>query len=207
MTAAREAARRATSQNNMKHLALALHNYADARGHFPPAVVLGPDGKTPHSWRVEILPYLEITGVQLHKQYKMDEPWDSDNNKKILLQMPSVFRSPNDNEKSFHTAYFAVTGPETIFFDAKGTKFQQITDGTSNTIMLVEAKRDIPWTKPEDIPVDADKPLPKLGGWTEGGFNATFADGSVRMVADKVDEDVLRALFTKAGREPVSLPQ
>ena len=166
-------------------------------------MVLGPDGKMSHSWRIEILPYLEVGGEQLHKQYKMDEPWDSDNNKKVLLQMPSVFRSPNDNEKSFHAAYFAVTGPQTIFCDGKGTKLQQITDGTSNTIMLVEAKRNIPWTKPEDIPVDVG-PLPRLGGWIEGGFNVTLADGSVRTLPNKIEETTLRALFTKASGEPVN---
>ena len=188
----------------MKQLAFALHNYDSSRSHIPPAVVLGPDAKTPHSWRLRYLPYLGVEGQQLYKQYKLDEPWDSDNNKKILLQMPSVFRSPNDNEKSFHAAYFAVTGPQTIFDGDNGTKFQQVTDGTSNTIMLVEAKRDIPWTKPEDIPVDADKPLPKLGGWTEGRFNAALADGSVRTFSNKLEETTLRALFTKAGGEPVN---
>jgi hypothetical protein len=137
----------------------------------------------------------------------MDEPWDSESNKKILLQMPAVFRSPNDNEKSFHASYFAVTGPPAIFCDDKGTSFRQITDGMSNTIMLVEAKRDIPWTKPEDISVDADKPLPKLGGWTVGGFIATFADGSVRLISENVDEASLRALFTMAGGEVVVVPQ
>jgi hypothetical protein len=137
----------------------------------------------------------------------MDEPWDSESNKKILLQMPAVFRSPNDNEKSLHASYFAVTGPQSIFCDDKGTKLQQITDGMSNTIMLVEAMRDIPWTKPEDITVDTDKPLPKIGGWTAGGFIATFADGSVRVISENIDEALLRALFTMAGGEVVVVPQ
>jgi hypothetical protein len=204
MKAAREAARGAQSSNNMKQLAIVLHSYADAHGHFPPAVVLGRDGKTPHSWRVEVLPYLDQAA--LYNQYKMDEPWDSENNKKVLLQMPAVFRSPNDNEKSFHASYVAVTGPETIFCDDRGTKFQQITDGTSNTIMLVEVKGHIPWTKPEDIVINADKELPMLGGWAEENFLATFADGSVQPIPKNVDEAALRALFTKAGGEPVNRP-
>ncbi len=48
-----------SSKNHLKQLALAMHNYHDVYHHFPPAVVIGPDGKTPHSWRVELLPFLE----------------------------------------------------------------------------------------------------------------------------------------------------
>ena len=88
-----------------------------------------------------------------------------------------------------------------------------ITDGTSNTILVVEAERDIPWTKPEDIAYDPDKPLPKFGGRPlpagisgANGFLASFADGSVRFISDTTDEVTLRALITKAGGEVVQVP-
>jgi hypothetical protein len=64
--------------NQMKQLGLALHNYAAANGHLPPAVSRGPDGKPLLSWRVAILPYLEEE--QLYKQFHQDEPWDSPHN-------------------------------------------------------------------------------------------------------------------------------
>jgi biopolymer transport protein ExbD len=73
--------------------------------------------------------------------------------------------------------------------------------------MLVEANRDIPWTKPEDIEIDADpaKPLPKVGGHLQpdGMWIAAFCDGSVRVISDAIDPKTLRALFTVGGREPV----
>lgn len=201
--AARNAAQIAQSQNNMKQLMLAMHNYHDVNGHFPAAVVIGPDGKTPHSWRIEVLPYLEQNA--LYQQYKMDEPWDSDNNKKVLEKMPVVFRHPKAaNTKD--ASYFALTGETTLFSDNKGTNFAQVTDGTSNTIALVEAQREIPWTKPEDIPYDPAKPLPKLGGFEPGIFTAAIADGSVRNLQQNIDEKLLRALITKAGGEPANIP-
>jgi hypothetical protein len=80
-----------------------------------------------------------------------------------------------------------------------------ITDGTSNTLLVVEAKRAIPWTKPEDIPFAPDQPLPKLGGFALRGFDALFCDGSVRFIMDSIDENVLRALITRAGGEIISL--
>jgi len=200
---AREAARRAQSSNNLKQLALAMHIYADVHGSFPPAVLIGPDGKTPHSWRVAILPYLEQDA--LYRQYKFDEPWDSENNQRVLEQMPVFFRSPNDERRGFNTSYFAITGEGTLFSGKQGSRFADITDGTSNTIMFVEAQRDIPWTKPEDIPLDQATP-PQLGGFANNGFNAAFADGSVRFMSNQVDPAMLKALITKAGGEVVNFP-
>ncbi len=78
-------------------------------------------------------------------------------------------------------SYYVLTGEGGIFNDKpakKGTGFEKILDGTSNTLLLVEAKRDIPWTKPEDIAFDSQKP-PELGGFTPGVFGIAIADGSV----------------------------
>jgi len=201
MAQARESASRTQSQNNLKQLGLAMHIYADQFKTFPPAVVIGPDGKTPHSWRVAVLPYIEQQA--LYNQYKFDEPWDSEANRKVLAQMPAQFRNPSDDSKSTNTAYFVFTGKGALFGDDKGPNFAEITDGMSNTIMIVEAKRDVPWTKPEDFEYDAKQPLPKLGGFFPGGFNATFGDGSVRFLQDSINEQALRALITKGGGETV----
>ena len=200
---AREAARRAQSINNLKQLALAMHVYAEEHKTFPPAVLYSPDGKTAHSWRVAILPYLDQ--VSLYQQYRLDEPWDSVNNKKVLEKMPAVFRDPYDLADSTISSYFVLTGPTTVFFDKKGAELAKITDGTSNTLMIVEAKRDIPWTKPEDVPYDKEKPLPKLGGRYADVFLAAFCDGSVRAISQRVDERNLRGAMTRDGGEVIEL--
>ena len=83
-------------------------------------------------------------------------------------------------------------------------KLADILDGTSNTIALVEAKRDIPWTRPEDIPYAAGKLLPKFGGRHPGIFLALFFDGSVHAISQQVEDRVLRALITPDGGEPVT---
>ncbi|HEX6985255.1 MAG TPA: carboxypeptidase regulatory-like domain-containing protein, partial [Planctomycetaceae bacterium] len=80
-------------------------------------------------------------------------------------------------------------------------------DGTSNTLLVVEAKRDVPWTKPEDIPFDpekADELLKQgLGGNHAGGFLALLADGSVRFISEAVDRAVFKGLVTPAGGEVI----
>ncbi len=77
---------------------------------------------------------------------------------------------------------------------------------SSNTILIVEAKRDIPWTKPEDIEIDPDstKPLPKFGiGRPNGEFVVAMADGSCRGALEALDPKVLCALFTITGGENI----
>jgi beta-lactamase regulating signal transducer with metallopeptidase domain len=201
VTAAREAARRTQSRNNLKQIALAMHNYHDAQGCFPPAVLYGPDGKTPYSWRVALLPYLD-QGAQ-YQQYRFDEPWDGPNNRKLLAQVPPVLRCSNAAGDPSHTSYFVLTGPDTVFSGAKGKSIRDIVDGTSNTVLAVESNLAVPWTKPEDIVYDATKPLPKFGGLYQGGFNTALCDGAVRFISSNVDEKSMRALITAAGAEVI----
>jgi hypothetical protein len=189
--------------NNLKQLALAMHNYHDKNSHFPPAVLMGPDGKTPHSWRVELLPFLDQK--KLFDQYRMNEPWDSENNKKVLEQIPEQFRSPFDDPKSTNSGYYVFVGPGTMFEGKEGIKLQEITDGTSNTLMVVEAKRNIPWTRPDDIPFDPEKPLPVLGGFVKGQFNAALGDGSARVFDIEKTKDQLKWLIQRNDGHPIDV--
>ncbi|HEY2251385.1 MAG TPA: DUF1559 domain-containing protein, partial [Planctomycetaceae bacterium] len=215
---ARQAATRTQSINNLKQLGLAMHNYASVNNTFPPAVLYGPDGKTPYSWRIALLPYLDQAA--LYGQYDKNEPWDGPNNKLVLAKMPVLFRDTGDPADSTFSSYYVLTGPSTIFFGKEGCKIQEITDGLSNTLMIVEAKRDIPWTKPEDIPYAADvaagdapsravsryitnAALPKLGGHHPDIFLAELGDGSVRALPQKIDPAFLRSLMTRDGGEVI----
>ena len=188
------AAKRVQSVNNLKNIALAFHNYHSIHGHFPLAVLYDKETGTPYSWRVAILPFIDQKA--LYAEYRLDEPWDSENNLKVAENLVEIFASPTD--PSSNAAYFALVGPETVFTGKKGVKIQQIADGTSDTILVVEAKRDIPWTKPEDIPYSSEKPLPILGGFFKGGFHVALCDGSVHFLPDDVDPKTLRHLIEKA---------
>jgi beta-lactamase regulating signal transducer with metallopeptidase domain len=199
---AREAARRARSRNNLKQIGIAFHNYHEAHSRFPGPTNVGPDGKTVHSWRVALLPFLDARG--LHKEYKLDEPWDSENNKKVLAKMPNTFRNPIATGDATHSSYFVLTGADTAIGDgSKEIRFFDVQDGLSNTILAVEAQREIPWTKPEDIPYDAEKDLPKFGGYHKGGFHVVLVDGSVRYLSELINPETLRNLITRSDGTPL----
>jgi hypothetical protein len=200
---ARAAARRALSVNKLRQIGIALHNYHDVHKHFPPAVIMGPDGKTPHSWRVALLPYLDKPG--LYEQYRLDEPWDSEHNRSLVAAGAELFSVPSETP-SDDCGYFALVGPGTAFDpDKTPLGVRNIVDGTSKTVAIVEAKRSIPWTTPEDVVYDPDGPLPKLGGFFTGGFDALFLDAHVSFLPDDVDERLLRALISYSGRESTTV--
>ena len=90
---AREAARRSACKNNLKQIGLALHNYHNAYGSFPPAFVPDAEGHPAHSWRVLLLPYVD--GEELYSLYRFDEPWNGPHNSKLADKIPSVYRCPS----------------------------------------------------------------------------------------------------------------
>jgi hypothetical protein len=200
----RMAAARVSSTNNMKQIVLACHNYADTYGHFPHDIT-DKDGKPLLSWRVAILPYLEQGN--LYNQFKLDEPWDSENNKKWSAAAVKVYMSPNANPITppGMTQYKGFAGPGAMFEPGKKIRFADITDGTSNTILFVEAGDPIPWAKPGDIPFDPKKPLPKLAlPGVDEIVNAALCDGSIRAIMIKaITEKTLKNAITKDDGNPL----
>src|SRR5262245_13708538 len=156
------ASRRTQSQNNLKQIALAMHNYHDTYNMLPPAAICDKNGKPLLSWRVAILPYIEQDN--LYKQFKLDEPWDSDHNKRLAMITVPTYMLPGDKTKrDFPSTYYRVFYGNDAMFDLKnGTPFARITDGLSNVFMVVEAADAVPWSKPDDLAYDPTQ-TPKLG--------------------------------------------
>ena len=194
---------RTRSINNMKQLVLAAHNYMDAYKTFPPAYSADKNGKPLLSWRVYLLPFLDQE--KLYKEFHLDEPWDSEHNKKLIARMPAVFRSSTNPKLNaeFKTTYLAPIGEATMFPGAKGVRISDVADGTSNTIFLVDANDDhaVVWTQPKDLDYDAKEPMKGLGGRFQNIFLAAMADGSVRSISKSITKTTLQAAFTRNGGE------
>jgi hypothetical protein len=200
--AAREAARRAQCSNNLKQIALAMHNYHTVHNVLPPGLTVSPDGKPLLSWRVLLLPYLNQNS--LYEQFKLDEPWDSPNNKPLLAQMPNVFQCPSAPQAGpDKTVYQVLIGPGTLFDKPEGNSFSDVTDGTVNTLMVVESKVPAPWTQPEGLKFTPETPIQGLGSAHAGGFDAAFADGSIKFIKNSIAPNMLDAMATRNGGEVI----
>ncbi len=190
------------ARNNLKMIALAFHNFHSAYNTLPGtsneregARRDGPNQEIrPFSWRVAILPF--IGQQKLFEQYRFDEPWDSEANLKLLEQMPSVYRSPRASNNA--QGYTVIQGfaTEDGIMNGDGHAFRDITDGTSNTILVIESGLSVPWTKPQDLETTNHsflKGKPIL---------YALADGSVREDQEISVED-LKKLISRNGREVI----
>lgn len=208
--ASRAAARRMQCTNNLKLIFVAFFNYHDAYGTFPPAFSVDENGKPLHSWRVLILPFIEQSA--LYDSIRLDEPWNSEHNKQFHSMMPVHYRCPEctKGEKNRDASYCMVVGEDTLGrTDGKGLKIQEITDGTSNTIGIIERKSPVCWMEPvditqEDAHLGINKKETGIGATHSGGVNAAICDGSIRYISDTIAPDVLKAILTVAGGESAS---
>ena len=213
----REAARRTACANNMRQLGLALLNSESATGQFPEAAKMVSGN--PHSWRVEILPFIEQQN--LHGQYDFTQAWDSPKNIKLAqigiecMMCPSSPHSPK-------TTYKLVTGPGTIFEKGKPRTLKRIADGASNTIVLIEdSANPIFWTDPNgDLSVEeAVKLLSELDPknaihrfdeayqTTYFGTHVVLADGSIHRIGFNADPELLRNAFLCADGNPADVTE
>jgi hypothetical protein len=194
---------RSATGYNLKAILIAIYNYHDVTGTFPPHAIYSKAGKPLLSWRVAILPYIEEQA--LYNQFKLDEPWDSPNNKPLLEKMPKLYRSPKIKDpRPGLTTYLAAINKDFIFTGTdKGLKIADIPDGTSNTGMLVDVADEagVPWSKPDDLVVSPKEPWKGLLGHYPGFILVGMADGSVKRVVKTVPAETLWALFTRNGGE------
>jgi hypothetical protein len=194
---------RARTVNNLKFMGLAMHNFAAIHGGRFPAAAIRKGDKALLSWRVAILPFLEQ--FALYERFRLDEAWDSPHNTSLLPEMPCVYAPVTPRETtSYATYYQRVVGPGSLFDTDEGTR-ADVNICARPALMIVEAAEPVPWTKPEDLPYDDGKPLPKLGGPFEDGFYESFADGSVRFLSREQSPESLRALITQRRRQADSL--
>jgi hypothetical protein len=209
----RSAARSVTSQNNMRQLSLAMHNHESAFMHFPIPMPNPADQPVSQlSWRVQILPFLERN--DLYDRFHHNEPWDSPHNLELVAEMPEVFVAPSHNLPPGETLYVVPISlqqnmqgarPEATFVEHQKTSFGTVSDGSANTIFILEVDpaAAVIWTKPEDWVYDPNNPMRSLGNAQRGKFLAGFVDGSVTQIDNFIAPTTLNAMFTRNGGEPI----
>ena len=223
---AREAARRTQSKNNLKQIALAMHNYHDTFNELPRGTVenddLEPDERL--SWAYSILPYIEQQA--LYESIDGEAGWEAEENSQAVQIAVPFFQNPSQPGARANPSagdYVAMAGvgedaatlenddPRAgIFGYNRVCRFRDITDGTSNTIMITDASEpNASYLAGGRATIRGFSQSPYLNGPDgigsphTGVVQMVLADGSVRAVSVNVDETLLEALATKAGAEDV----
>ena len=196
----------ADSQQRLKTLAYAMHNYESGRKNFPPAIWFQPIENLPGpnvSWRVMLLPYLEQNALFQH--YDRNESWNGSANRLLLQHIPGYYQHLEDlGSESTRIQVFRGEGTPFGPIDQtrnpkkrpQGPSLRAIADGSSNTVMMVEAGPDVavPWTQPKDIAFDVDSPLANIGKIDSRGIPVVMFDGSVRVLSSDIDRKVFKEL-------------
>ena len=207
----REASHPSECKSHLKAIGLALHQYHDNHGSFPPAYVVDADGKRLHSWRVLILPELGFDA--LYARYRFDEPWDGPHNATLIHEMPPVFGCPSDSSRLPGTTnYSAIVGAVTMWPEQFAATIHMITDGTSNTLMVIETRDlDAKWTEPRDLTFEQmrlgvnQSESPGFSSHHDGGAHTCLADGAVKFLSERIDLGILRKIGNAASGGPMPI--
>jgi len=202
---------RSATFNRLVQVAQAFQNVTNNSNAMPKDIV-DETGKALLSWRVQLLPFLGPKGSELFEKIDRTKPWDDPANKKFWDDMPEEFRILGRDTKEKHETF--IQAPHSLNWVGnndpwqvlnKVITFQEVTDGTSNTIMAYEAETATNWMKPGDTPFD-DKKLPAVGNAKSGKASLIMLDTQVRTIErKKLTGETLKALLTINGGEQVDL--
>ena len=196
-------------QENLRRIGVALHRYHDTYGCFPPAAVTDTDGRPMHSWAVLLLPFVDEHA--LYQAYNFRHPSNAAANATVGRTRLSQFLCPSAPHRDDGvTDYRMVVCPGSICGVNRCAKINDITDGTSHTILVVEAScTPCAWASPQAV-VDLRRGINLPDGVPAGansehpgGVFVLFADGQVRFLRDDLDTTTLRKLCTMAGNEVI----
>lgn len=179
----------------IRQLVAAMLAYRNENGHLPPAAITKGD-RPLLSWRVKLLPYLGAENAKLYRDFDLEESWDGPQNRKLLSRMPGVFALQGQHGSSEGKTFFQVfVGPDAPF-DWKDLKTPR--GARRGRILIAEARKPVPWTKPEDMEFSPQAPAPRPGYDSER-FLAAMEDGQVILVPANIPEQSLRAMITGIG--------
>jgi len=227
---AREAARRAQSKNNLKQIGLAVHNYADSYQHLPVGTIPNADLEKPEdrlSFFVGLLPYLDQAA--LYNGINQKESWNAETHATLLKVQLPVLINPSQAELPMTdgyapTTYVGIAGigkdaPTLKVNDPKAgmfgyerkTKFSDVRDGLSNTMMVTEAYKNLgPWAQGGTSTIRSLTSKPYVNGDDgigrgkgSGGVHILMGDGSVRFVSENINAETFEALSTINGGERI----
>ncbi len=213
VSSCRPAVYRMQCSNNLKQIGLALYNYQNKFGCYPPAYTVDEHGRRMHSWRALILPFMEDANGKL--VYDFSQPWNSPENLAFAENSPlyQIYYCPAENsvvKKHRDTSYVMLVGPNAFAEGSTPRTKEDITDGLDHTIAVGEMSHSgIFWTEPRDL--NTEEMSSKLNDPNQiglrsdhsGGLYVLFADGMVQFLSAAMDPKIYHALTTINGGEKI----
>lgn len=212
VSAARDAAKRMQDSNNLKQIALAVHNYESAYRNMPAPVAINSKGEKVWSWSVSLLPFCEQVQTFNQVNFADMQPWDAPGNSVLQGPAPAYLQSvraelpPGSRESNV----FLISAPNRVergnpvFIDGRYTSFADIQDGLSNTILAIMlVKHKVPWASPYTLTADEAYQLIQN---EDKFFQVAICDGSVISLPVTIDKATFDALVTRDGGEVIDLP-
>jgi hypothetical protein len=200
----------------MKQLALAMHLYHDAHGEFPPAYLADANQNPILSWRVLLLPYIEESA--LYHRFDLTKAWNDPANSSLLPSQQLICTCPSNQTSTSDADYFAVVAPDTLWPESKSLKKDEVTDGLSSTIALIEVHgRKVNLAEPRDLTFDEALMVLTADASRDDGHrikpsflhrqivarSIVFADGRGMFLYEPIDRDIAKALLTASGGEKI----
>ena len=154
-----------------------------------------------------ILPYIEQQ--ELYNKFKLDEPWDSPHNKALIKEMPHVYRLPEPARRPSRarrpTRASSARRRSSTSRQGDGDARSHRRDVEHDHGRRGQGRRALDQARrPAVRPGGRTVPLYGAGSPHPGGFNALFADGSVRFIKNTIDPQVFKALITTHGGEVIA---
>ncbi len=193
-----------TRMNNLRQIALAMLNFESAHMSLPARFSKAADGTRLLSWRVHILPFMDQN--ELYEKFKLDEPWNSPHNKKLITEIPDVYKAPGMEGERGRTSFVGIEHEESVLAPPKkpdspiGKRLGKYKHGASNSISVIfttAAEDAVTWTQPTDLIVDIKKPFDDLVKNDDKPLTCAVLDGSVHsFTKEKYEEDLNLTFFT-----------
>jgi hypothetical protein len=204
--------RSASCSHNLAMIGMALRNYSDRYGTFPPAYLCDKSGKPVNSWRTRVIPsfwYNFTPGRDDYaggSGYDYGEPWNGPKNAGLCLDKKRcwVFQCPSgDHAGPAVTDYVAVVGPGTMWPGCKPAK--PAADGSDrDKILVIEVVHsDILWMEPRDLTLQqalaAIQPKSGIGIGSHHGSGIRYVTvgGAERTLDPNIDRESLRRLLVR----------
>lgn len=180
----------------LARLTLAMRDFDDENGHLPQRAIRSREDEPLLSWRVALLPFMGQR--ELHQRFHLDEPWDSDHNRKLIPLMPKIFAIDIDEEAvsagRTRIVLPIIDGSLWHGDDGRPPRIKDVTDGTAYTmgILVAPPGADVVWTKPEDFQMK--NPHDMFGDRDHCLF--TTLDGALWRISKSTSEEDLNTLLT-----------